>query len=557
MYLFASEQNPFTFFTKSHSLIWREILNHLLIDDRLRLRRVCRASRDVVDACQPHSNRLFVIYNCSISEVLTNYYLFPYYTNQASENSLTNDASDKPQITKRYPTLNEFLNVENVDCPDSDQILPIFNLNQNRLKSVVLYLTISSNHHHINLNVNQFDAIESLEIYNRHDFSHFHDRYRTSFNLTDFENCSMFSLRRLLVFGFTIENVLAHCPNLETLKINIVFPFFSEIRMLRKCNKVFGLRKLHISLNYDGKGAGDYLHVRNSIQTSFLEYFVSSEVLQVLPRLEKLTLTMPIDCFKKVNASFPFYRIPRISIRLLINDQNWNQQRFELLRRLVSIIQVQLKHGSFEIKINGNPITSETDIDCLQNYLANFLNGSKVNPKSRLDTESADRFRSSPCFKQLRFNFYNSTLTFPSLKWPFLTSLYVNLSLLEPFLKRVPQDFPLLQTLGLSNLGSEVRCDFSFVFKLRKLINLQLEDIGFINQKSISKMMVHIKTLRYFNAKFLGIDKKFYNELTSLTNLNDKLSVDFKFQCFRKTYFFKKSVLSFGRQRINYFFKHN
>lgn len=50
---------------------------------------------------------------------------------------------------------------------------------------------------------------------------------------------------------------------------------------------------------------------------------------------------------------------------------------FKLRRPKENEFLRQLAHHSFQVKINGCPITARTNINSIQNYLANFLSQSR------------------------------------------------------------------------------------------------------------------------------------------------------------------------------------
>lgn len=119
---------------------------------------------------------------------------------------------------------------------------------------------------------------------------------------------------------------------------------------------------------------------------------------------------------------------------------------------MISIFQVQLAHHSFEVKVNGYPVTSRTKMADIERYLTNFLCRAQVHPDTQLDVESADRFRSNIFFKYAALCYPKECAFFQNrfLAWPFLTRLLIYSPVSQQLLNRLPKDISMLRDFVLS-----------------------------------------------------------------------------------------------------------
>lgn len=494
----------------------------MLVNDRLKLRLVCRSWRYMVDNFK--SNRLVAFCGFKTEEPMSIYDLIPYYTNKMN-NPKSLQMLYKHELRARHPKIYEI--VKKVDKTENQLFL---NGYSKHFKSIVFHFDISSAYK-ISIDWSEYEFAENLEFYNHHYLFYSCGNNYYNGELLELVDCPLPCLRRLVTFGCIFPNPLQRCRNLKVLKVNryMLTQFFKEVKFLRATDKVVGLKKLNLEIDYrPGKYLNDSIDV--------FEQFVSHDVMQVLPELEKLTLLINLRTLEKVTPDFPFFRIPRISLRLWLLDHDDPPITYQLLKQFLTIIQNQLELYSFEININGYPISIKTNIGQLSKYLTDFLFGARINESMGIDTESADRFRSSIYYKT-NHHFLNS-FNPESLTWSFLSDLNITVPVSQHLLNCLPKYIPRLRCLNICLTSrNDTVYDISFASGFRHLIRLFLRSFKIVcKEKALRKIMTEMESLKHVYINDAKMKTKLFRSISRLVGLRHNIfSININVKCDNET----------------------
>lgn len=539
MELVAQLQEPDPRRLEMNSLVLVQILYHMPVNERIKLRQVCRSWRHIVDNFK--TDLLVVIFRSPCNQQYFNLHdLFPFYTCQLNKPNSTNETTCNYPIQSRRSKLWETLNFKKWTYVYENFAKFKYVTSDNRFKSIVSHF-LNPRVCVIDISSNPF--VENLEFYNYGRAGKYNSFFEWEFRE---ENCSDFArlprLRRLVLFRCIFRSVFRSCPELQVLKLHecMQLSFFNEIEWLHHNGQVSQLKKLRFWFDYGTNDSKKYLTFSMK-ENNFFKKFVSLNVLLALPELKKLTLVFGYKTLRKLANHFPFFCIPRISIRLTIRDNEWDDNALHSMRQMISIFQEQLSRHSFEVKVNGYPVTIRTNMVDIERYLTNFLCGARVHPDTQLDAESADRFRSNIYFKRAELPNEKNCPFFRNrfLTWPFLTSLELSVPMSQHFLNRLPKDIPLLRKFWLykgdgsiENFSEEFEYeyDISFVLEFQQLFCLVLNSFNMTDETVILKV-VQMPTL---NILFFGfkMQQNVFDELDPLIRTVKKWNIlRYKIKC--------------------------
>lgn len=286
MELAVQLQEPGLFRFEPNSLVWDQILYHMSVNERIKLRQVCRLWRHIVDYFK--ADRLVVFVpephgsSFPFKKHLNMHDLFPFYTRQRNEPDSRDETTCNYPLRPKQPEFCETFTSKKIGDLDNGTAKFNFPASKNNFKSIVSHFGIGPA---LIFDIPSNPFVECLEFYvysGNNSFDLF-DNTKTYIKvITEFDGLLLPRLRRLVLYRCVVLYVFRRCPELQVLKVDefMQFGFFKEIEWLRDNNQVSSLKKLRFRFNLR---ANDY---------NFFVEFVSLNALETLPDLEKLTLML-------------------------------------------------------------------------------------------------------------------------------------------------------------------------------------------------------------------------------------------------------------------------